>query len=182
MQKPDLAMPWPAWYELDGRLPATVALSVPSSVLPEQLPLYVHDIKNRAGAEKGPQLSLSLQRLEPQYGREVIIRDMAERITHALAAGADRIDVPLPFTVKRVGDELVKQPQEMLIILRTLLTTLGGTTFRGKVPIAEDVEAYLFDRDGTDSATVAGKRPSSSYHAGQGMARSGFCTSDANSP
>lgn len=155
MQTPDLAMPWPAWYELDGKLPATVALSLPSSVLPEQIPLYIQDIKSRAGASsavadagRGPQLSLSLQQLEPQYGREVVIRDMAERITQALAAGADRIDVPLPFTVKRVGGALVKQPQEMLIIQRTLLTTLGGTTFRGKVPIAEDVEAFLFDRGG----------------------------------
>src|SRR5688572_12821235 len=53
VQYPDLAMPWPAWYELDGKLPATVALSVPSSVLPEQLPLYVQDIQNRAGSAKG---------------------------------------------------------------------------------------------------------------------------------
>ncbi|MDQ3441698.1 MAG: NEW3 domain-containing protein [Planctomycetota bacterium] len=153
VQTPDLAMPWPAWYELDGKLPATVALSVPSNVLPGQIPLYIEDIKSRGGsagsAERGPQLSLSLQRLEPHYGREVVIRDMAERITHALAAGADRIDVPLPFTVKRVGDTLVKQPEEMLIVQRTLLTTLGGTTFRGKVPIAEDVDAFLFDKSGT---------------------------------
>jgi len=34
VQHPDLAMPWPAWYELEGRLPATVALSVNGSVLP----------------------------------------------------------------------------------------------------------------------------------------------------
>jgi hypothetical protein len=153
VQTPDLAMPWPAWYELDGKLPATVALSVPANVLPAQIPLYIEDIKARAGnagsTEKGPQLSLSLQRLEPQYGREVVIRDMAERITQALAAGADRIDVPLPFTVKRMGDTLVKQPEEMLLVQRTLLTTLGGTTFRGKVPIAEDVEAFLFDKNGT---------------------------------
>jgi hypothetical protein len=152
VQTPDLAMPWPAWYELDGKLPATVALSVPSSVLPAQIPLYIEDIKARAGSAgssaKGPQLSLSLQRLEPRYGREVVIRDMAERITQALAAGADRIDVPLPFTVKRFGDSLVKQPEEMLLVQRTLLTTLGGTTFRGKVPIAEDVEAFLFDKNG----------------------------------
>ncbi|MGB7158173.1 MAG: NEW3 domain-containing protein [Tepidisphaeraceae bacterium] len=178
VQTPDLAMPWPAWYELDGKLPATVALSVPSSVLPAQLPLYIEDMKrvqssgfrketktgtgtvfssssadqeaeerNRDG-DGFSSLSLSLQQLDAQYGREVGIRDMAERITQALAAGADRIDVPLPFTVRRVGDDLVKEPQEMLIVLRTLLTTLGGTTFRGKVPIAEDVEAFLFDRDG----------------------------------
>ncbi|HEV2296152.1 MAG TPA: NEW3 domain-containing protein [Tepidisphaeraceae bacterium] len=175
VQAPDLAMPWPAWYELDGRLPATVALSLPPSVLPEQIPLYIQDLQmpQRSGltienektgpgavfssaspsAEhrmaKTPRLSISLRQLEPEYGREVVIRDMAERITQALAAGAERIDVPLPFTVKRLaGDALVKQPQEMLIIQRTLLKTLGGSTFRGKVPIAEDVEAFLFDKGG----------------------------------
>jgi polar amino acid transport system permease protein len=28
IDSPDLAMPWPAWYELDGEMPATVALTV----------------------------------------------------------------------------------------------------------------------------------------------------------
>ena len=102
----------------------------------------------------------------------MIIRDTAERITQALAAGADRIDVPLPFTVKRVGDELVKQPEEMLIILRTLLTTLGGTSFRGKVPIAEDVEAFLFDREGTGILVV--------WSTG-GISRDGSRRSDSSS-
>ena len=35
--------------------------------------------------------------------------------------------------------------------------------------------------DGTDSATVAGSSPSKSYHAGQGIAKSGFWTRLANS-
>ena len=37
MQKPDLAMPWPAWHELPTEMPATVALSVHTSVLPHQI-------------------------------------------------------------------------------------------------------------------------------------------------
>ena len=60
MDKPDLAMPWPAWYDLDGELPATVALSVPPEVLPSQLPLYMQDIRGH----KGHNLSLSLQLLD----------------------------------------------------------------------------------------------------------------------
>src|SRR5207244_286613 len=63
-------------------------------------------------------------------------------------ADARRIDVPLPFTVRREGDELVQQPQEMLMMMRTLLTTLGGSTFKGKVPIGQGVEAFLFERAG----------------------------------
>jgi len=145
MQKPDLAMPWPAWYELEGELPATVALSVPSSVLPSQMPLYMQDLKSRDGHN----LSLSLQLLdEAKYPPDLQIRDLAQRVIYALAADARRIDLPLPFTVRKSGDDVVKQPQEMLLILHTLISTLSNTTFRGKVPIAEGVEAFLFDRAG----------------------------------
>ncbi len=145
IQKPDLAMPWPAWYEMDGQLPATVALSVHPSVLPSQLPLYMQDIRKH----QGHRLSLTLQLLDrKQYGRELQIRDLAQRVIYALAAGADRIDVPLPFKVSSEDGAIVKQPQELLMIVRTLMTTLGGTTYKGKVPISDGVEAFLFDRDG----------------------------------
>src|SRR5262249_55423156 len=43
---------------------------------------------------------------------------------------------------------VVKQPQELLIIIRTVMTILGGATFKGRVPVAEGVEAFLFDRNG----------------------------------
>jgi hypothetical protein len=143
VDKPDLAMPWPAWYDLEGELPATVALSVPPSVLPDQIPLYMQDIK----AHEGHNLSLSLQLLDrAQYGRDVQIEDMAERVVYALAADAQRIDLPLPFTVRQNGDSIEQQPQELLIIMRTLVTALGGATFCGKVPIADNIEAFLFEK------------------------------------
>ncbi len=160
MFKPDLAMPWPAWYELDGTAPATVALSVPASVLPHQLPLYMSDLagggqsaagsrQSAVGKKVPANLSITLQALEKaQYGREVQIRDFAQRVTYALAADARRIDVPLPFTVRRETDDVIQQPQELYIITRTLVTALGGATFKGRVPIAEGVEAFLFDRGG----------------------------------
>lgn len=147
IQKPDLAMPWPAWYEMDGQLPATVALSVPSSILPSQLPLYMQDLK---GAE-GHHLSLSLQLLErTPYGRETQIRDLAERVVYALAAGAQRIDLPVPFDVQSGGesDAFSQHPTELFLIMRTLFTTLGNARYTGRVPIADGVEAFLFDRNG----------------------------------
>jgi hypothetical protein len=145
VEKPDLAMPWPAWYQMEGKLPATVAMSIPASVLPAQLPLYINDIHK----QEGHNLSITLGLLERnQYGRDVQIRDFAERVVYALAANAQRIDLPLPFTVKREDDAVVKQPQELLLIMRTLVTTLSGSTFRGKVPIGDDVEAFLFDKAG----------------------------------
>src|SRR5207244_3963812 len=83
--KPDLAMPWPAWYELEGELPATVALAVAPSVLPSQLPLYMQDLRGH----EGHNLSLSLQLLDiDQYGRDMQIRDLAQRVIYALSAAA----------------------------------------------------------------------------------------------
>jgi hypothetical protein len=142
--KPDLAMPWPAWYDLSGKLPATVALSVPPDVLPAQLPLYIQDIRGH----EGHNLSLSLQLLDDRYGREVQIRDLAQRVVYALAGGASRIDLPLPFTVSKQGDQVCDEPKELLLIIRTLVTQLGGATFEGKIPNSSNVDAFLFDRDG----------------------------------
>jgi hypothetical protein len=189
VEKPDLAMPWPAWYELDGQLPATVALYIKPEVLPSQVPLYVRDIQNLNGKPAMAQatrdaasasaalptnhnLSIYLEPLRrEQYGRDVQIRDLVERIIYALSADARRIDLQLPFTVTREkasdsGDEpIVKQPQEMLIIIRTVMSLLGGATYKGKVPIADGVEAFLFDRGGQgvlvlwDRGTTGGIKP-----------------------
>jgi hypothetical protein len=103
----------------------------------------------RGPRSKGHNLSLSLQILNPkQYGRDAQIQDFSRRFIYALASGADRIDVPLPFSVRADGSERVNQPQELFLILRTLTGLLSGAKFQGKVPIAENVEAFLFDRNG----------------------------------
>ncbi|HEY1628903.1 MAG TPA: hypothetical protein VGF52_03525, partial [Tepidisphaeraceae bacterium] len=191
VEKPDLAMPWPAWYELDGQLPATVALYIKPEVLPSQVPLYVRDIQNlnnkpamaqataeassASAADQLPanhNLSIFLEPLRrEQYGRDVQIRDLVERIVYALSADAKRIDLQLPFTVTREiendgsDESIVKQPQEMLIIIRTVMSLLSGATFKGKVPIADGVEAFLFDRNGHgvlvlwDRGTSGGIKP-----------------------
>jgi hypothetical protein len=70
-------------------------------------------------------------------------------VVYALSAGAERIDLPLPFTTRRGdGGDVIEEPQELLMIIRTITSTLGNTTYRGRVPIADGVEAFLFDRDG----------------------------------
>ena len=153
MESPDLAMPWPAWYELEGALPATVSLHVKPEVLPSQIPLYIEDLRKRDGQE----LSIYLESLDAaRYGRDAQLRDLAQRIVYAISADARRIDVKLPFSVAvdaqgagASADELVKQPQELFIVVRTMMTMLGGATYRGRVPIAEGIEAFLFDRGGT---------------------------------
>ena len=145
VDKPDLAMPWPAWYELSGNLPATVALDLPPSILPSQLPLYVQDLGGR-GDHK---LSLTLELLErDRYGRDVQVRDLAQRVIYALAADARRIDLPLPLRATSDQAGVSTEPDELFLVMRTLITTLSGARYRGRVAIAEGVEAFLFDRGG----------------------------------
>jgi hypothetical protein len=83
-------------------------------------------------------------------------------VIFALSADAKRLDFPLPYTLRQEEGQSTQQPSELLMILRTLTATLADTTFKGKVPIAEGVEAFLFDRNGQgilaiwDRGTVAG--------------------------
>ena len=145
VERPDLAMPWPAWYDLGGDLPATVALSVPSEVLPQQLPLYMQDLRGH----EGHNLSIHLQSIpNDRYDRETRVRDFAQRFAYTVAADAQRIDMELPFAVRRTDDVIEKQPMELFMVARTLMSTLSGTTFKGQVPIADGVEAFLFERSG----------------------------------
>ena len=151
IESPDLAMPWPAWCELDKDLPATVALSIPPEVLPSQMPLYMEQLTSEATTRpttRPHNLSLSLRLLDKSYGREARIRDVAQRMVYALVAGATRIDLPLPFELQRQNGVSLSQPEELFIIERTLMANLSGAAYRGKTPIAEGVDAYLFDQNG----------------------------------
>jgi hypothetical protein len=114
-------------------------------VLPSQVPLYLQEFKGNSARA----ISVSLQPVDRAiYGREVQIRDLAQRLVYALAADAKRIDLPLP--VSQANDDVgsVSEPDELLIVLRTILTTLTQTKYRGRVTLADGIEAFLFDRQG----------------------------------
>jgi hypothetical protein len=134
---PDLAIPWPATFETDRKLPSTIALALLPAVLPDQVPMYIQDMKDRGGRK----LSLTLVPLDDRYGRETRLRDFAQRLITALAGGSDRVDVPLPFTPDG-------QPEELLLAMRTLNRELAGGVFRGKLKLADNTEAFLFEAGG----------------------------------
>lgn len=145
IDEPDLAMPWPAWVELEGRLPPTISLSVPGEVLPEQLPLYIADLRR----QKSQTVSLSLRPIDrAKYGRAAQERDLALRIAYAFAGGADRIDLPLLLRAKVQRNRTIAEPDPLFTIQRTVTTQFSGARCLGKVPIAEGVDAILFDRGG----------------------------------
>jgi hypothetical protein len=145
MDKPDLAMPWPAWQELPAELPATVALDVPPSILPEQMPLYIQEIRGRSDHN----LSLTIELIDRQkYGRTAQARDLAQRVIYALSAGAGRIDLPLPFDASKDRDGSSVEPLETLLIMRTIISTLSGAQYKGSVVLGDGIDAFLFDKNG----------------------------------
>lgn len=168
VQRPDLAMPWPAWYEQMPQGPASVALAIPAAlVLPSQVPLYLTEpsVAAKSPGGRGDGTSVSLFWLDrDRYGRREQLRDLAQRIIFAMSADATRIDLPLPMSVRLERDVLVQEPTEELLVLRTIITTLNNAAYKGRVPIAEGIEAFLFDRGGQgvlvlwDRGNQAGQR------------------------
>ena len=147
----DLAMPWPVYADPPSPAPAALALDVPPDVLPQHLPLYVND----AIAHGNDRLSLTLHPLTADaYGRATQVRDFAQRIAFAAASGVKRIDLPLPFIERTDPEAVGREPADTLLAQRTLLTALAGATYQGRMPLGDDVEALLFDRDG-DGVLVA---------------------------
>jgi hypothetical protein len=145
LDKPDLAMPYPVWYELPAPAPLSIALSVPTSIAPDEIPLYLQEYRGRESAN----VSVSLSTIDRDvYGRDARLRDLVQRIVCSLAGGATHIDLPLPVEARQRGERLSVEPRETAIVERTLLSTLSGASFRGKLPLADDIDAYLFDKSG----------------------------------
>jgi hypothetical protein len=145
IDRPDVAMPCPLMFELPLPNPSSMTLSIPSSILPAEIPLYLQEYHGR----ESQSITLSLALLDTNsYGRDTQIRDMAQRVVYSLASDVPRIDLPLPLVAHQQGDEVVAEPQEMTLIMRTLLSSLSGARFRAKLPIAADIDAFLFERGG----------------------------------
>jgi hypothetical protein len=145
VDRPDVAMPCPLLYELPDPRPSSITLSVPSSILPAEIPLYLQEYRGRDSQS----VSLSLSLLDNDgYSRETRIADLAKRVVYSLASDVPRIDLPLPITARQQGDQMVAEPQELMLVMRTLLSVLSGSSFRGTIPIARDIDAFLFEKSG----------------------------------
>ncbi|HMO27629.1 MAG TPA: hypothetical protein PKB10_15320, partial [Tepidisphaeraceae bacterium] len=145
LMRPNLAVPWSAWFELPSDAPSSINLVIPPEVLPEQLSLY---LKDAAGTSAGRRVGISLRPISVErYGRDVMLRDWAQRIALAAASDAQRIDLPM-FAGNVAIDH--PQPDELLMVTRTAMMILSHARFDGRVPIADGVEALLFNREGRD--------------------------------
>ena len=143
--EPDLAMPWPAWYEMEGKLPATWSLNVPPQVLPSQIPLYMQEVRG----QKGHNLSIT--------SRSSTASSTAATCRSAISSSGwstpwpptpSESTSPFPTPSSDDGDDSVQQPQEMLIVLRTLIARWADQSSAARCPIADGIEAFLFERNG----------------------------------
>jgi hypothetical protein len=50
--------------------------------------------------------------------------------------------------VRHQSEQSVTEPLEAALIMRTLLSTLSGSTFQGRVPLAEEIDSFLFEKGG----------------------------------
>lgn len=153
----DIAMPWPAWYDFDAnRAPASVAISVPSAILPDQIGPYVDEARATTGGSGTRGVSLTLFPLDrARYGDDQQARDLALRVANALAAGVDRIDLPLPMAARVRGESVAADPEPLLPVQRTIVRQLSNARFVGKASLADDVDGFCFDVGGRGVMLVA---------------------------
>jgi hypothetical protein len=149
----NLALPWPTMVESTS-LTGAMALTVPPEVLPQQLPIYVSEFRGTTGRR----VSLTLVPLDAdRYGRVEQIRDLALRFAYALSAGVEQIDLQLPIEFRKEEGAIVADPQELLLTLRSLRNQLSQSVFKGRVPLGDGVDAFLFERDGVGTLMVFSK-------------------------
>lgn len=136
---PNLTLPWSATREPESATPSvTLALRVPPQVMPDQLGLLVTDAQRAAPSAMSRPVTLIVVPRDGQTPRAVRLRDLFERLVYAAASPAARIDVRLPYD----GQD----PDELLLVLRTVYGMLSNTVYRGPLRLHDGVEAHLFQQ------------------------------------
>ena len=160
LDKPDLTIQWAAGHEPIADLPVSVGLTVPASLPPRELPAYVQDVRKHIASPTGSPLKpmtifLPLDS-SAQYGRQERARRLAQKVVYALAAGVDRIDLPLPLDVHRGADGATLQPDELYPVVRTILSALSGVRYEGRVAAPAGIDAFLFEGGGRKMLVIWG--------------------------
>jgi hypothetical protein len=149
---PDLAMPIPLGFDppTGKAKPAAVAMAVPPNILPGEIPSYLKDLTDLA-AKGGP--AVASVSLRPIGTGTAVARatDLVQRVVYALSTGVPRVDLPVPLTGP------ADAPTPPFLVERTLLSNLSGAAFRGRLPVADGVDAFLFERAGPTDPDGGGR-------------------------
>ena len=153
----DLSLPCPIGVDppAGSAAPSSVALSVPPSVLPNELAGYLQDRPSTPAIG-----SASVRPIDATpFGATARAGDLVQRVVYAIAAGVPRVDVPIPLVAAHspaVEDSARSsvEPTDLLPVERTVLGGLSGAACYGRVPVADGVEAFLFQRPGAPDGTA----------------------------
>ena len=125
-----------------------IALAVPAKIRARQIPEYIEGFRQRGVAN----IWTTIQPLESDiYSREQILIDLAHRIAFAKTVQPNGIFIEQPWEPKIRNAELAIEPQEILLVFRTLADQLGGAQYMGRFALSDDINALIFDRAGVGS-------------------------------
>ncbi len=142
-----MAVPLNCMYEVKRDQIGTnnVALQIPTSIAPQEIPAYLEDCRNR-GLEH---IWATIEHLDAdKYDREQLLIDFVKRIAYAKKGGAQAIFIEHPWQQRKYNARMVTEPTELYPVFRTLANELGSTHYVGQFDIAPGVPALIFDRDG----------------------------------
>jgi hypothetical protein len=164
LNHPDLIVPWNALFEFDPKLypGAGLDLRLPASIKPSQIPAYLDNFKQALAPPKdskrpAPPMYVRVDSLNAQrYERADRLADFAQRIVYARSANPAAVimDLPLSTNVAAGRSGHRAEPDELLVVYRTLILALGNSEYRREIPLAPGIRAFLFDRSGVGTLVV----------------------------
>jgi len=149
-----LVIPWNALYDFDAKsFPnAVLELHLPPVIHPSQIPAYIHNFQSPTT----PVLAVIDTPEDATTPRADRLADYAQRILMTRSANPTATLVDLPLTRAAALANGMDQPSELLLVYRSLVTHLGGATFKKDLPLSAGasankagVHALLFDRNGS---------------------------------
>ncbi len=177
LNQPQLVVPWNALYNFDPKQypRAVLNLRLPSLIKPGQIPAYIGSFAEAeaggvastgvastgagsgtqpGGALKGAGAEGVIALVEPLeeggYSRLDRLADFGQRVVWARSANPRTVLINLPLARRTMLGTMTSytEPEELLIVYRTLAKSLGGATYKRELPLADGVRTFLFERDG----------------------------------
>lgn len=165
---PKLVLPWNALYDFDPKQypEAILDLKIPALIKPIQIPAYIDGYQKRGlsgqdgavtgvtnerpggGGGEGTEVLAWIEPLDASYPRAERLVDFVERIVLARSANPRAVLLDLPMQHQATLTSRSSQPDELLLVYRTLVRLLGGATCKGQMMLQPGVKALLFDRQG----------------------------------
>lgn len=153
-----LVIPWNALYDFDAaQYPrAILDLRLPPAIRPAHIPAYIDSF-----AQQKVGVLAAIEPLDEfKYPRDARLNDFAQRLVYARTANPRAVLMTLPLSRRATLTESVTEPEELLLVFRTIAQTLSNATYQGELLLHPGVKAFLFDRRGTGTLVLWNEKAS----------------------